>query len=80
VLKTLAHATDRKITKLNIVGGGAHNQLLNRLTAEATGCEIIVGPHEATCIGNALVQAMALGAIKDLAEARKIVRDSLGSV
>jgi rhamnulokinase len=76
VVRILEEAAHRKITKLNIVGGGAQNQLLNRLTAEATGCEITVGPIEATTIGNALVQAMALGAIKDLAEARTIVRNS----
>jgi rhamnulokinase len=77
VLRILEEAAHRKITKLNIVGGGAQNQLLNRLTAEATGCEIVVGPIEATAVGNALVQGMALGAINNPNEARKIVRDSL---
>jgi len=44
------------ITKINIIGGGSRNQLLNRLTAEATGLEVIAGPVEATGIGNILVQ------------------------
>jgi rhamnulokinase len=77
VLRILEEAAHLRIGKLNIVGGGAQNQLLNRLTAEATGCEIVIGPIEATAGGNALVQAMALGAVKDLAEARAIVRNSV---
>ena len=32
--------------------------------------------HEATAVGNILVQAIALGHISSLEEARKIVRDS----
>ncbi|GAG00621.1 unnamed protein product, partial [marine sediment metagenome] len=34
------------------------------------------GPSEATIIGNILVQALALGNVKDLIELRKIVRNS----
>lgn len=47
------------ITKINIIGGGSRNQLLNRLTAEATGLEVIAGPVEATGIGNIMVQIMS---------------------
>ncbi len=49
------------IEQLNIIGGGCRNALLNRLTADALGIPVIVGPVEATAIGNILVQAMAKG-------------------
>ena len=38
--------------KLYIVGGGAKNQFLNRLTEEATGKQVIALPIEATALGN----------------------------
>ena len=41
---------------LYIVGGGARNQLLNRMTQELTGKEIRALPIEATALGNLWVQ------------------------
>jgi sugar (pentulose or hexulose) kinase len=58
------------------VGGGGKNQLLSQMTADATGRRVVVGPHEATATGNALVQAMALGDVRDLPELRRIVARS----
>src|SRR5690606_30644202 len=46
------------------------NQLLNQLTANATGLPVVAGPIEATVMGNALVQLITLGEIADLAQAR----------
>ena len=48
--------TNKKINKIYIVGGGSRNQLLNKLAAEYTGCEVIKGEVEATAMGNILVQ------------------------
>ena len=42
--------------KLYIVGGGAKNQFLNRLTEEATGKKVIALPIEATALGNLKIQ------------------------
>jgi rhamnulokinase len=36
----------------------------------------VVGPYEATALGNALVQAMAAGDVRDLDELRRIVAQS----
>ena len=52
----MERCTNKRINKIYIVGGGSKNQLLNRLTAEYTGCEVIIGEVEATAMGNVLVQ------------------------
>jgi rhamnulokinase len=44
--------------------------------ADATGKIVVAGPVDATPIGNALVQFIAMGEIKDLDEAREVVRKS----
>jgi rhamnulokinase len=66
----------RKIKIIHIVGGGTKNELLNQMTADACGRPVIAGPVEATAIGNVLVQAIAVGRIRSLAEARRIVREN----
>ena len=52
----MERCTNKKINKIYIVGGGSKNQLLNRLAAEYTQCEVITGEVEATAMGNILVQ------------------------
>ena len=52
----MERCTNKKINKIYIVGGGSRNQLLNLLTAELTGCEVVKGEVEATAMGNILVQ------------------------
>jgi rhamnulokinase len=79
-LAELEDTTDRKITKLHIVGGGTKNQLLSQFAANATGRTVYVGPIEATAAGNILIQAMALGQLKDLAEIRRVVRHSFSII
>jgi rhamnulokinase len=75
-LDELERLTERKLRKLHIVGGGCRNELLNQFTANATGREVIVGPVEATAIGNVLVQAIAMQHLDSLAALREVVRDS----
>lgn len=48
--------TGRSCRKLYIVGGGARNAFLNRLTEEATGRQVIALPIEATALGNLKIQ------------------------
>ena len=58
------------------MGGGTQNELLNQMTADATGCEIIAGPIEATSVGNILVQMIATGELGSLSEGRELVANS----
>ena len=46
------------------------------MTADACGTPVCAGPGEATAIGNLMMQAIAAGEIKDLAEAREVVANS----
>ena len=63
---------------MHVVGGGARNELLCQLTADACGLPVVAGPVEATALGNALVQARALGALSGgLPELRGLLRRSL---
>jgi len=58
-LQELQQNTGREYKKLYIVGGGAKNGFLNRLTAEAAGIEVTALPIEATALGNLKVQMEA---------------------
>jgi rhamnulokinase len=66
----------RRINAVHIVGGGAQNKMLCQFTADATARPVIAGPIEATALGNVLMQAIALGEIASLADARQVVRAS----
>jgi rhamnulokinase len=76
VAERLDEIVGQPLPTLHIFGGGSQNRLLNQFAADATGRTVVTGPVEATAIGNVLVQAMALGHLTDLAEARALVRRS----
>ena len=58
-LDELEANTGKKYEKLYIVGGGAKNEFLNRLTEEATGKRVVALPIEATALGNLKIQMEA---------------------
>lgn len=68
--------TGKTYNKLHIFGGGCQDKYLNELTAEATKKTIIIGPVEATSIGNLIMQMIGTKEIKDLASARNIIKKS----
>ncbi|HEM2547292.1 TPA: rhamnulokinase [Streptococcus suis] len=70
-LKQVEALTGQSIDCLHIVGGGSNINLLNQLTANVIGKEVIAGPGEATAIGNLLVQMIATGEFENLQEARQ---------
>ena len=75
-IKQIESVTGIKIEKLHIIGGGAHNKIMNQLTADAIGIPVFAGPTEATAIGNVMMQAKAIGAVNSLSEIREVVRNS----
>ena len=67
----------RSVDAVHVVGGGARNELLCQLTADACGLPVLAGPVEATALGNVLVQARAAGVIGgDLAALRAVLRET----
>ncbi|MCA1223503.1 rhamnulokinase [Streptomyces sp. 8L] len=75
-LRTAAELADREVRVVHLVGGGSRNELLCRLTADATGLPVVAGPAEATALGNVLVQARAHGLVADVRAMRELVADS----
>ena len=55
-IQELQHNTGKHYDSIYIVGGGAKNAFLNRLTEEASGKKVIALPIEATAIGNLKIQ------------------------
>ena len=55
-IREIEDITGRRYEKLYIVGGGAKNAFLNRLTEEASGKRVVALPIEATAIGNLRIQ------------------------
>jgi sugar (pentulose or hexulose) kinase len=87
VLESLAFKYRHTIDKLtdilgkapeafHIVGGGARNKLLCQFAANACNMPVIVGPEEATALGNIMLQMIALGDLKSHAEGRELIRTS----
>ena len=62
-LEELERNTGRHYDRLYIVGGGAKNPFLNRLTEAATGKQVIALPIEATAIGNLKIQIVGGGVL-----------------
>lgn len=75
-IRSLESLTGRTYTSINIVGGGCQDNYLNTMTAKMTGLPVFAGPIEGTAIGNLLVQMIAGGELKDLQEAREVIRRS----
>lgn len=78
VLEQLQAVAKQSIEVIHIVGGGSQNDLLNQMTADATGLPVLAGPVEATVTGNALVQLITLGELADLQQARAVVANMTG--
>ncbi|MCB7161357.1 rhamnulokinase [Bacillus subtilis] len=75
-IKELETITEQPIEQFHIIGGGARNDFLNQLTADMSGKAVYAGPIEATAIGNLLMQMIAAKEVKDIKEARQVVRNS----
>lgn len=75
-LEQIEACTGKNYPAINIIGGGIQSKLLCQLTADVCGKQVIAGPVEATVMGNIAMQLIALGAIKDIKQARQIIANS----
>jgi len=76
-VESLERITGRSLSAVRVVGGGCLNQFLCQMTADACGRNVIAGPVEAAALGNAMVQAVATGHLKNLAEGREALQQSV---
>lgn len=60
----LAALTGSPVRGLNMFGGGSRNSLLVRLTAEALGVPVLLGPTEASSLGSLIAQLEVLGHLR----------------
>ena len=65
VLRHVEEHGGKRLKRLFVVGGASRNALLNRLTAEATGLQLICGSPESSTIGNFAVQLAVLAGQRD---------------
>lgn len=70
-------ALGRQMKIIHMIGGGVKNELLCQLTANATGLPVLAGPVEATATGNIVMQAIGLGHLSSVEEARELIRASI---
>ncbi|MEG0395384.1 MAG: rhamnulokinase family protein [Oscillospiraceae bacterium] len=73
-LNQIKTATNKSFDVLHILGGGTKDRLLCQMAANALNIPVIAGPIEATALGNIIIQLTALGAIKDIANGRELIR------
>ncbi|HIX34433.1 MAG TPA: rhamnulokinase [Candidatus Gemmiger avium] len=72
-LEQLSRATGKQFSVLHVLGGGAKDGLLCRMTADCAGIPVVAGPVEATALGNILTQLVALGELPDIAAGRALI-------
>jgi rhamnulokinase len=80
VLERMALASGKAFSRVHVIGGGSRNAALCQMTADAMRCTVIAGPSEATALGNAMVQFIALKQLNSLAEARALLARSAQTV
>ena len=68
----MQQVTCERADSILIVGGGTRNRLLNQWIADATGLPVFAGAENATALGNAIIQALALGWVGSLTEGRRV--------
>lgn len=72
-LDELTTVVSESVSRINLGGGGARNELFCELLADATGLPVVAGPVEATAVGNLLTQAVAVETLPDVETGRQLV-------
>lgn len=75
VLEALEEVVGDRLNRIHVVGGGSQDAFFCQTVADLTERTVIAGPTEATLLGNLLVGARAVGAVKE--PIREVVRASV---
>ncbi len=75
-IEQIAECTGKNYDAIHIIGGGTKAKILCQMIADATAKKVVAGPVEASALGNVAIQLMAAGTIKDISEARQIIKRS----
>ena len=70
VIDELVLITKSPASQVAVVGGGARVPLVHELLGTRTGLRVVRGSPEATALGNAVVQGIALGRFDGIDDAR----------
>lgn len=79
-VKQLSGLTNRDFNVIHIIGGGARNALLCKLTAHYSGLNVVAGPYEATVIGNIIAQLIAENHLTGVDEVTEVINRSFEPV
>jgi rhamnulokinase len=70
VVDEIEAAIEKRPVRLALVGGGSRVSLLADLIQAQSGLPVVIGSPEATALGNAILQGIALGRFRGLDQAR----------
>ncbi len=76
-ISQLEKLTNHKIDSILIVGGGNQAEILNQYLANECRIKVVTGASEATILGNAMAQLIALGEIPNVVEGRRDIASSI---
>lgn len=75
-VEEIEQSSGKSYGNIYMVGGGTQSQMLCQMTADACGRIVSAGPQEATALGNAAVQLIALGEISNIDQARAMIHET----
>ena len=78
-IRELSQFSAKPITAIRLGGGGGQDAAWRHFLEKASGCHVQAGIVEASVVGNALIQFVALGALPSFAQAQALARKSADS-
>ncbi|WP_449460051.1 rhamnulokinase [Streptococcus suis] len=77
VIEQLEMVLGEKFKNIHLIGGGSKSEYFSQLIADITQKVVITGLSEATSMGNALIQLVALEELGSIKEARALIKNSI---
>ncbi len=78
-IRELSQFSAKPIGAIRLGGGGGQDAAWRHFLEQASGCHVRAGIVEASVVGNALIQFVALGALPSFAEAQALAREAADS-